>query len=158
MLRLFQRKLIFVVECFRRNHFKKKNEFPDNIIRQLAHTKKFQTQKMEFGNSSRNPATSGSRRRIPTSNIPTVMAEIRLVWPFWPELAGIKPNTAGVQLYWPAFGQIRPDSNRTGRHLARSGRTLALLPKSSRFGQIRMESGLFSQIRSKSGQIRPEFG
>jgi hypothetical protein len=44
MLRLFQRKMIFVVKYFRRNHFSK-NEFPQNIFRRLACTKKVRTAK-----------------------------------------------------------------------------------------------------------------
>jgi hypothetical protein len=64
MLRLFRRKMIFVVKYFRRNYFFKKNKiFFKNIFWRLVRTKKLRNVKLqlspEFGNVDRPLSDSG---------------------------------------------------------------------------------------------------
>jgi hypothetical protein len=115
MLRLFQRKMIFVVKYFRRNHFFKKMIFLKIFFGVWLAQKNYERRKLEYGKCRRNPehlvAIAGFRRA---------------------GLAGFRPDSSGsghIRADLGHFGQIRPDPSRTGQIptiLARSDRLLTM--------------------------------
>jgi hypothetical protein len=139
MLRLFRRKMVFVVKYFRRNHFLK-NNFLENIFRRLVRTKKLQKEKMQLSPESGNvqsplPDSGEHVWSDPTkiagfrsdssgsSRIMAILARSGLIsGPIQAILDRsdrIHPNPTGPRPFWPdpvgsiaGSGQIRPDSCR----------------------------------------------
>jgi hypothetical protein len=97
MIRLFRRKMIFVIKYFRRNHFQKKIMFSKIFSSVWFARKNYEMRKSEFAKYCRNRATSTGRCWIPTSKFGWIR-------PKWPDSSGLQ-----IQPDPSHFVQIRLD-------------------------------------------------
>lgn len=109
MLRLFWRKIFFVIKYFQRNHFSEKNNFSENIFRRLSRTKKITGDKI-LSLADKIPATfTGFQLLLLDSSDegrnPVAMARF---WTVSPKSSPTHPDSDRIGQIPASFAGIRP--------------------------------------------------